>query len=380
MAESWSTGFAALLVAALDLGRTATPIAWPTTADGFTQLFADKNDHTWSGGDQTTSFKAPNGRIYWISADTILSNGVDPDGSYPDTGTTMINSRIMLQDGGRLENAMGDVGGVGIPLPPEDQEKYWGQGAFVARGHLYILAQRIGADRTPGSLGFRFTGTELARYRFGADGKLTFVKMVPTPSTGIEGGTGAKHVQWAADAIEHASHIYIYGYTHAAHGDPSGHYSYVARVPKDRVEDPGAWRFYRKSSQDWVRSMHQLSTARNNPDAILATQIASVRLIGGRIVIAHKPWNGFGSSVFAEVGTKPEGPFQQVKLFESPAGTWQGRNYVTYGPMLHPEQRLTGEDAGKLLVSINWNGKDFWSDVVPNADLYKPRFHAVKLP
>ena len=356
--------------------------AAPTTADAFTRMFAAKNDQTWSGGDQTTSFKAPNGRVYWISADTILSNGVDPDGSYPDNGTTMISSRIMLQHGARLDNAMAD-GGVAIPLPPrtaEDQEKHWPQGAFVAGGYLYLLGQRVGTDRTPGSLGFRFTGAQLAKYRFGADGKLTFVKMVPTPSADIAGGTGAAHLQWAGDAIEHGGHIYIYGYTHAQRGDPSGHYSYVARVAKDRVEDPRAWRFYRKSRRDWVRSMAQLSSARENPDAILATQIASVRAIGGKIVIAHKPWNAFGSSVFAEVGARPEGPFRRVKLFESPAGTWHGRNYWTYAPMLHPEQRLAGEDEGKLLVSINWNGKDFWSDVVPNADLYKPRFYAVPFP
>ncbi|HEV2123150.1 MAG TPA: hypothetical protein VGW38_10300 [Chloroflexota bacterium] len=108
-------------------------------------MFAEKNDQTWSGGDQTTSFKAPNGRVYWISADTMLSNGVDRDGSYPDTGTTMINSRIMLQDGGRLENAMAN-GAVAIPLPPrtpEDQERHWPQGAFVAGATCTCLVSAL---------------------------------------------------------------------------------------------------------------------------------------------------------------------------------------------------------------------------------------------
>lgn len=65
-------------------------------------------------------------------------------------------------------------------------------------------------------------------------------------------------------------------------------------------------------------------------------------------------------------------------IFDSPAGTW-GKNYETYVPVLHPEQVLGGADAGKILVSINWNGVDFWSDVLGNADLYKPRFYAVSL-
>jgi hypothetical protein len=52
---------------------TGAAIGMPGTAEGFTELFAAKNDQIWSGGDQTTSFKAPNGRIYWISVDTMLA-------------------------------------------------------------------------------------------------------------------------------------------------------------------------------------------------------------------------------------------------------------------------------------------------------------------
>ncbi|HEV2078297.1 MAG TPA: hypothetical protein VGR19_00130 [Allosphingosinicella sp.] len=378
-----NAGLAALFIITF-AGPHRPPVpAAPASADGFTRMFAAKQDQTWSGGDQTTSFKAPNGRVYWISADTIVSAGVDPDGSYPDSGTTMISNRLLLQNGGTLENAVAN-GGIAVPDPPtrteENQDRYWPQGAFVANGHLYLLCQRVTKDPTPDTFGFKFSGTRLAKFRFGANGKLTFVKMVATPSTDIAGGTGAPHLQWAADAIEYGRHIYVYGYTHSEPGDPSGHYSYVARVPKDRVEEPGAWRFYRKSRRDWVRSMAQLSSARNNPDSILATQVASVRMIDGKIVIAHKPWQAFGSSVYAEVGLRPEGPFTRIKLFESPGGTWQGRRYFTYAPMLHPEQRLAGPEAGKTLLSINWNGPDFWTDVLSNAKLYKPRFHAVTLP
>jgi hypothetical protein len=357
--------------------------AAPATADGFTQLFAAKNDQTWSGGDQMTSFKAPNGKIYWISGDTILSDGEGHDGSYPQTGTTMVSNRILLQNRDTLENAMAD-GSFAIPSPVArtsgTKEKYWAQGAFFADGYLYLLCQRVRNDPTPGTLGFKLVGTELAKYRFAADGKLTFVKMVPTPSTNVWEGVGPAHVQWAADAIRHGRYVYVFGYTNAQRGDLASHYSYVARVPSGQVEQPSAWRFYRKSAKDWVRSTTQLSSATDNRDAIVSSQISSARVIAGKIVIAHKPWNGFGSSVYAEVGPNPQGPFRQIKLFESPAGTWQGRRYWTYAPMLHPEQRLAGADVGKTLVSINWNGRDFFSDVLSNADLYKPRFFAVRLP
>lgn len=363
----------------------ASAVQSAVTADDFTRMFADKNDQTWSGGDQTTSFKAPNGRVYWLSGDTILSDGEDPDGSYPEAGTTMVANRILLQSGGILENAMAN-GGIGVPNPvthtAENQERYWPQGAFQAGGYLYVLCQRVARDPTPGAIGFRFIGTEMARYRFAADGRLVFERMMPTPSAHVPGGVGPSHLQWAADAINLRGYVYIYGYTHAHREDPAraAHYSYVARVPTAEVEEPSAWRIYRKSRDEWVGTSGDLSTAIDNPDAIVASQISSVRTIAGKIVIAHKPWNGLGSTVYAEVGSRPEGPFSRINLFRSPAGTWEGRRYQTYGPMLHPEQILGSGDMGKLLVSINWNGQDFLMDVISNADLYKPRFHAVRLP
>ena len=94
----------------------------------------------------------------------------------------------------------------------------------------------------------------------------------------------------------------------------------------------------------------------------------------------HKPWNGYGSAVFVDVSANPQGPFTSTHVFDSPAGTWEGKNYITYMPMLHPEQTLGGTETGKVLVSINWNGVDFWTNVLGNADLYKPRFQAITIP
>ncbi len=277
-------------------------------------------------------------------------------------------------------------GGIAVPDPPthtaDNQERYWVQGAFSTGGYLYLLCQRVIKDPTPGAIGFRFVGSELAKFRFAANGRLTFVKMVPTPSANVSEGTGPTHLQWAADAITFDGYAYIYGYTQADRESPdrAAHYSYVARVALGLVENPTAWRFYRKSTNQWVSGMADLSASVDNPDAIVASQISSVRVIADKIVIAHKPWNGLGSTVYAAAGSKPQGPFSHVALFESPAGIWEGRRYQTYGPMLHPEQKLNGADAGKILVSINWNGQDFSTDVIGNADLYKPRFYAVQVP
>lgn len=375
-------------LAAAIAGLTATapePAPPLATADDFTSLFAAKHDLAWSGGDQMTSFLAPNGRVYWISADTILSNGVDADGSYPDKQTHLVANRVLLQVDGRLDKATeGD--GASVPNPAthtlENQERYWPQGAFFANDFLFLLCQRVVRDDRNHGLGFRFTGTELAKFRVLANGRLAFQGMAKTPASNVAGGFGVRHVQWAADAVAHGGFIYIYGYTQALPGNPRrvAHYSYIARVRPAQVEDPSAWQIYQKSKSRWMGSAAQLSPHSDNRDAILASQISSVRWVGGKLLIAHKPWNGLGTTISIESSARPEGPFKNVATIPSPAGQWRGSNYQTYSPMLHPEQRLSGKDLGKLLLSVSWNGQDFAKDVIPNADLYKPRFFAVQAP
>lgn len=217
----------ALVVVGAPLAEAAVPT--PTTSAGFTQAFANKNDMTWSGGDQMTSLKAPNGKVYWSVGDTMLSNGEDPDGSYPDIGTKMVGNRLLLQNGGEFVNAMAD-GGMAVPDPAtataENQERYWAQGMFYANSHLYVLCQRVVSDTSAGSIGFKITGVEMAKYSINSYGKLKLVSMVATPSTGVAGGVGPTAIQWAADAIVRSGYVYVYGYTSASDNPYVIHYSY----------------------------------------------------------------------------------------------------------------------------------------------------------
>lgn len=351
-------------------GGTPAMAATPTSADQFTSMFADKNDITFSGGDQMTSLKL-NNRTYWSVGDTMLGTE-DADGSYSD-GTRMVGNHILVQVGGTLYNAIGNAGtlanpdGLAVPNPPisNNGERYWTQGMFSVNGMLYVLAQRV-INNSSGS--FDLIGVELARYTINAtNGKLTLTGMITTPSTGVHGGNTPANTQWAADAVVAGQYVYVYGYSGA--DDPfAPQRTYVARVPIAQVELASAWRYYNGAT--WGTSMGSMT-------ALVHSQVSSVRLIAGKWVMLHKPWNNYGADVYLETGPNPYGPFTSTKIFSSPGGTWEGKQYETYGPMLHPEQSVA---SGKLLISIDWNGKDFWTDVMGNADLYKPRFMEVTVP
>lgn len=362
----------AVLLTLLMGGETAIAASAPVTADGFTSMFASKNDMQWSGSDQMTSLKVGT-RVYWSSGDTILGTQA-ADGAYS-PGAKMVGNHLLLQTGSTLANAMANAGqlvnpdGVAVADPPThtaaNNERYWTQGMFSVNGFLYVLCQRV-VNNAAG--GFDLVGVELARYSINATtGKLTQTGMLVTPATGVHGGVGPALTQWGADAVVSGAYVYIYGYSNAA--DPyAPQRTYVARVASASVENPSAWRYY--DGAIWGTSLPAAQP-------LVHSQVSSVRLVGTTWVMLHKPWNGYGADVYKETGPNPYGPFTSTKIFSSPSGTWEGKNYLTYGPMLHPEQALA---TGKMLVSIDWNGKDFFEDTMGNADLYKPRFMEVTVP
>lgn len=353
--------------------------AAPTTANGWTQVFADKNDMTWSGGDQAASFKH-NGYTYWLFGDTMLSNGEKADGSYAD-GAVMVSNRILLQQGDQFTPATVG-GGNAVPDPAthtaENNRRYWVQAMFAANGFVYVLSQK--AENDPGSsIGFKLSGVDMAKYTQNAtDGKLTLVGMINTPSTGVDAGEGPMKVQWGGDAIVSGGYVYVYGYTLAQPNGYVMHYSYVARVPVAQVDNPSAWRFYAKQSGTWKATLAELNQDLvSQHDAIAASQVTSVRLINGKYVMIHKPWNTLGTEVQIQTSPTPYGPWTTpATVFSSTSGAFEGENYDTYTPQFHPEQVLA---SGKVLVSISRNGQTL-TDVMLNADLYKPQFYEVVIP
>ncbi|NMO21918.1 hypothetical protein HPC49_40415 [Pyxidicoccus fallax] len=345
----------------MSAGPALAQVAAPTTAGGFFNLFQAKNDWTWSGGDQVTSFKASNGLTYWSFGDTIQGTEDATTGAYV-AGWRMIGNSLLVQRGGQLGAA---ISGIAVP-DASDGDRYWTQGMFEANGALYVLCQRV--RNTPDGW-FELRGVELAKFAFNTDGTLRRVGLFSTPSSGRSGGNSAAATQYAADAVVSGTTVYVFGYANAPEDPFAPHRSYVARVATSQVETASAWRF-RYADGTWGTDMALAAP-------ILHAQVSSTRLIGGSWYLAYKPWNGWGDTVFVERRASPWGTALATTTVSSPAGTTAGgRNYQTYAPQLHPEQALA---SGKVLLSIAWNGQTL-GDIAADADLYKPRFHEVTLP
>lgn len=356
----------------------ATPA--PTSASGFFAAFQAKNDWTWSGGDQVTSLRAPNGLTYWSFGDTIIGEEDPATGAYR-PGWQMIANTILVQRGGEFGPTTSAVSGRSEAQPavkrPEslgtqsasvpnaaDGDRYWTQGMFTTGGKLYVLCQRV---RNAGDW-FELRGVELARFGFNADGTLAFEGMLATPSTGKVGGNSVATAQYSADAVVTGGYVYIFGFANAPDDPFAPHRSYVARVPTGSVASAAAWRFYAGGA--WSADMAAASP-------IVDAQLSSVRLVGGQWIMAYKPWNGWGDTVYIERRPTPyAAPSGTVTVSSSAGVTPGGQRYVTYSAQLHPEQALA---SGKLLLSIAFNGETL-GDTAADADLYKPRFYEITLP
>ncbi len=343
-----------LTVGVLVVAPEAVAAPVPSTAQAWTEAFQERNDHAWSGADQVASFTASNGAVYWLFGDTMLGAEDAATGAYA-PGARMIANTILVQRGGVFTPAT-PAGAPAIPDPAES-EKYWAQAAVESGGMLHVFAQRV---RVKGD-GFVPVGVEIARFQFDGDA-LVFAGTTPTPSSGRDQSAAP---QWSGAALSHGGYAYVYGYRHT--GDAfNPHTAYLARVPLAGLASPAAWEFWTGSGWGSDQSVAA---------PLFDSQPSSVAIIDGRWTILVKPWNEEGSDVLARTADAPHGPFTSRVLFSSPAGrTPEGRNYITYSPQLHPEQPLA---SGATLVSIAWNGRDFWSDVLGDADLYKPRFHEV---
>lgn len=338
-------------VLALSLVLSSGPA--PVTADGFFTILQDKNDSSWSGGDQVTSLRAPNGLTYWTFGDTVLGSEDPATGGYAD-GWTMVANSILVQRGDEFTPA---VAAPAVPAPNAG-ERYWTQGMFTTGGKLYVLCQRVA--NVDG--GFELRGAEIARFAFTGSGALTLEAMLDTPSTGKVGGDTVATTQYSMDAVVSGGYVYVFGFRNAPEDTAfQPHRSYVARVPVAAVGSPGQWRFY--SGGAWSVDMTAATP-------ILNAQISSVRTTAeGAWLLAYKPWNGWGDTVYVERRAQPWSAAAATVTVSSPGGD----NYVTYSPQLHPEQQLA---SGKLLLSIAWNGTTL-GDLAADADLYKPRFYEI---
>lgn len=250
---------------------------------------------------------------------------------------------------------------------------YWLGDGFVnteVDSTLYIFAYPIQVKDTTGIGGFGFEqiGVNLLAIPAGSQPPFTNHKQIETPFFDAEKQTSfgsAIYVNTkSAGAPNPDGFIYIY----AVSNQDRVKGLMVARVlPKDFAVF-GKWRFW--DGDTWVSEMTKASFIAEN----VSNEMSVSPLSDGRILLTYQYFT-MSPEVTIQLGKSLVGPFEERKTIYQTSENKENKSYFTYNAKAYPH--LSSSDS--LLVSYNVNSLDFFSDILGDPNLYRPRFLSVAL-
>ncbi|MGY0019790.1 hypothetical protein [Streptomyces sp. cg35] len=332
----------------------------------------------WTGGDGTHSVRLPDGRLLWLFSDTYLGavhpppNPAGQPHSWRDTDAPFVrNSAVVMGRSGRIERT------VAAPLFPDTGVGEW----------RWPVAAQV-EPRSPGAdeqvvrvlLWTRSAGS--APYVYGVP-TATEVATLSLPDLRLEGirqvldqrqvRDPARRVLFGTTLVDDGDWTYVFG---GDDGQAAVHHAHVARVPRGRLGDTAAWRFW--DGERWragARSAPVLGDGRRRG---VGSAFGVVRDAGTYVLFTMAAGAAGLTTVTSYWACSPTGPWHgPAKGFAPPL---PGGAVAAYNPQAHPE--LSG--GGRLVLSYDVN----WLDATPataqahlsrNVSLYRPRFVSVRL-
>lgn len=359
--------------------------------DKVTAAFARYGDDTaraddWTGGDGTHSVRLPDGRLLWLFSDTFLGqvhappNPAGQPHTWRDATAPMVrNSGVVMSRSGTLERTLP------APLFADPAQGQW----------RWPVAAKV-EPRSPGSsddvvrvlLWTRATGT--GPWIYGVP-TATEVATLSLPDLRVEGIVKVsdqsavpdpdKRVLYGTTTVDDGDWTYVFGGNDGkAAARPASH-AYVARVPKGRLADPGAWRYW--DGGDWTESGKPRSVLGDGERKGVGSAFTVVRAKGTYVLFTMAAGTEGLTDVTSYWACSPTGPWHGPAKGFAPPLPKDGaarQDTAAYNPQAHP---ALSQD-GRILLSYDVN----WLDAAPasaqanvsrNVSLYRPRFVSLRL-
>lgn len=295
----------------------------------------------WTGADGTYSYPLPDGRTLWGFSDTFFGEVVNGARQEP---FRFVNNSLIVEREGEIQFLPAPVF-----VPPGKKSWFW---LFDGTDSGELLLGEFDGHGD-GGFGFRQVGLWHARYRIDSD-QARVLGLSKLPHFVSEKG---RLITFGPALLQTPSWLYLYG---VADRD-GGRHSVLARVPRQKLSQPEAWRFY--DGDSWSKEISKVSTLFTG-----AAMEASVHQTqdGGYLYIGSDA-GGMGTDIVARYAQAPQGPWGEPVLVGK--ASEHGGDVFAYNAKAHPE--LTKD--GRLLISYNVNTSDL-AKVVAEADIYRPRF------
>lgn len=373
-----------------DACRARTVASWAAEPD-LTGEFARYGDDAsraddWTGGDGTHSVRLPDGRVLWLFSDTYLGqvhrppNPAGESYAWRDTTAPLVrNSSVVMKDG-RLDSTLP------APLFADPAPGQW----------RWPVAARV-EPRSPGSaeqvvrvvLWTRTTGTYPWIYGVPA---ATEVATLSLPGLRLEGVTRvldqqgvedpARRVLFGTTALTHDEDwTYVFGGDDARAADRPASRAYVARVPRGRLADPAAWRYW--DGERWTIPSLMKPVLGDGGRKGVGSAFTVTR-DGVTYVLFTMAAGAEGlTAVTSYWACSPTGPWHGPGKAFSPPLPERRTGVAAYNPQVHPALGAVGRGGLVLSYDVNWldagGGVAAQANLSRNVSLYRPRFVTLRL-
>ena len=318
------------------------------------QLFSHQFGPGWVAGDATYSTALPGGQEAFVFSDTVIGRA-NANGSASLKGLAH-NSELV----GPLAHLRSIYGGTLrtprplIPDPRGPRDQWQVASTYIENGKQLVFVNEFVPQPGPFR---RFTGrSAIAVLSLTHDGTPRFQS-----TTHLAGGSLD---QWGNAVLRDTSFTYVYGSV----SDTTTGRIYgmkMARVPRGRSLDFGAWRYWNGSS--WVAGESRAATIRTHDEltGVMAQEghagYEAVSIPGGVLT---------DLTVDLSYSCSPQGPWSRPMAVYSIPQIKHLHSEIAYIPTFHPE--LSGSSG--IVVSFNLNTLDGLSPLKEDIHAYQPQF------
>ena len=335
----------------------------------------------WTGGDGTHSVRLPDGRMLWLFSDTYLGpvhappNPVGESFAWRDTSAPLVrNSAVVMSPSGRLESTLP------APVFPDPGPQQW----------RWPVAARV-EPRSPGSsdqvvrvlLWTRTTGQ--APWIYGVP-TATEVATLSLPDLRLEGirtildqrsvADASQRVLYGTSAVDAGEWTYVFGGDDLQAASRPASQAYVARVPRGRLGEPGAWEYW--DGKQWAVRARAKPVLGDGQRRGVGSAFTVVRDGGTYVLFTMAAGTEGLTTITSYWACSPTGPWQGPTRSFSPSLP-QGE-VAAYNPQAHPA--LSGDGRLVLSYDVNWldaTGASAQANLSRNVSLYRPRFVTLRL-
>jgi hypothetical protein len=245
---------------------------------------------------------------------------------------------------------------------------YWLMDGISLNDTIYVFALRLNSTGGGSAFSFEVNGVALLKFNLDENNEVTNAQQFDTPlyykdeseNWDIVLGQAIVPMTEVSGNPSPDGYIYVYG----PKDNGLGKQLAAARVMPENIENFDKWEYW--DGTGWGNNIANCASITPG----ISQEFSITPLSNGEFLLVAQT----GSNVAVKTGESPVGPFGIFRVIYKCPEVAESANIFVYNAKAHPS--LSAGD--ELLISYNVNSMSL-SELVSNADIYRPRFIYLKI-